>query len=149
MSTPSDPSSAHEVKPMETKVTMEEDEDEEESVPETPNTSQTQPYTEGETGFPTEKELKDMSPLEQHETMVSHVKAFARGGVPGLSRLKMVFPNICKTFPDVSHKDVLIECGLSVFGYDIPYTEIAKLRHVDREKVEGTGGSFVSKTRRD
>jgi hypothetical protein len=43
---------------------------------------------------------------------VGTIKAFVRGGMPGLRRLHAVLPNIFKTFPDEDARSVLVECGL-------------------------------------
>lgn len=111
-------------------ATPQEASEDEDYVPQTPEEKQTQHTTVNTAGsnsgqenssLPEETDEKgEMSPDMQHLVMASHVNAFAKGGLPGLARLKAVFPNICRTFPDCSWTAVLKECGLSSHEYDFP-----------------------------
>lgn len=47
------------------------------------------------------------------EACVGNIRAFVRGGTPGLHRLRRVLPNIFRTFPDLPPSEVLVECGLT------------------------------------
>ena len=53
-----------------------------------------------------------------HEACVGNIKAFIRGGMIGLERLRKVLPNVFRTYPEVSPMDALTECGLHAIPSD-------------------------------
>jgi hypothetical protein len=81
----------------------------------------TQAVDDGEPDADAEGVLASAGPAEDpvppcdvcgRDACVGNIKAFVRGGMPGLRRLHKVLPNIFKTFPVEDARGVLIQCGL-------------------------------------